>query len=68
MTIYEAIKTNTDFAVDHRSVDTYTLEASVKLGIEALKRLQSLRLSRITWFRGPLPGETSVQSKGGKIK
>jgi len=31
---------------------------AIKLGIEALKRLQQLRLSRITWFRGPLPGET----------
>jgi len=31
---------------------------SIKLGIEALKRLQQLRCSRITWFRGPLPGET----------
>ena len=32
--------------------------AAVKLGIEALRRLQQLRCSRLTWFRGPLPGET----------
>lgn len=31
---------------------------AVNLGIESLKRQQQLRISRITFFRGPLPGET----------
>jgi len=47
---------------DHLAFDDPPIEedrrAAVLLGIEALKRLQQLRCSRITWFRGPLPGET----------
>lgn len=44
-------KVKTRFAPD--------LKDAIKLGIEALKRLQQLRLSRISWLkRGPLSGET----------
>jgi len=32
------------------------LEAT-RLGIEALKSLQTIRLSKLAWFSGPLPGE-----------
>jgi len=55
-----------DEAIEILGQDVETLEYSSyarfaeaqALGIEALKRLQQLRCSRITWFRGPLPGET----------
>jgi hypothetical protein len=58
MTIDEAIGEMKIYL--QKDLVTYTPRRAeaVQLGIEALKRLQQLRLSRITWFRGPLPGES----------
>jgi hypothetical protein len=58
MTIDEAIGEMKIYL--QKDLVTYTPRRAeaVQLGIEALKRLQQLRLSQITSFRGPLPGES----------
>ena len=58
MTIDEAIKILEIGSTDNFVPISRDYRDAVELGIEALKRLQQLRLSRITWFRGPLPDET----------
>jgi len=63
MNIEKAIEILTHYlGKDSRCYDP-DLYDSVKLGIEALKRLQQLRTSRITWFRGLLTGETDDSSQ-----
>ena len=58
MKIDKAIETNREHAKEHDKNVNQDYFRALNLGIEALKRLQQLRLSKITWFRGPLPGET----------
>ncbi|MBA7699437.1 hypothetical protein ES703_108133 [subsurface metagenome] len=59
MTREKAIEILKDNLLRPGSVDKLDLRDADQLGIEALERLGQLRLSKITWFRSLLPGETT---------
>lgn len=58
MNILEAIKILIHWKEVSESEDSYLLDESVRLGIEALKRLRLTRIQRVVYPEDPLPGET----------